>query len=799
MTSRRKKGSVGRSISLDQKINLKVVALFYFILALIFWHKIVLPGKMINATDQVTAGLIFRQFEVWAVKNLHLFPFWNPYIFGGIPFLGGQHAPLFYPFYLLRYIVPPYVVLNWSFIFHTFLAGLLMYLFLVKIRVKKGTALIVGISYMFTGVIVSLALSGHDGKVIVTSLVPGFFLAVFSGGAKNRLFWFLLGAFLLGMGILAPHLQLMYFTYWALFVAVLFITYNWWVVKKSPANALKFLGLSVLTLILSLFIGSVQYFPALDYIRNFSPRGVGGKGYDYAISWSLPTVDLISAFFAKFSGVLDSYWGPNPFKINSEYIGALPLPFALWAVLKNWKNSYVKFFAVLALLYILIALGGNTPFYRILYAVLPGIKSFRAPAMTFFVAAFALNVLFALGMDSTGDAHTKNFRKFVLTFSGLTLFIALLLLMSKGLLQGLVPPDKLDVFRSNYNQVPFSFFRTSILFGLTGYLVLRFISKRQRTLLPIMAISAIVALDLWSLHSKFIKTLPPPDRYYAADPVVRYLEKDKNIFRVLPLFYRIDEDYLMVHNIESVGGHHPFPAQSYLEFIGAKNTVMFRPTPQSIGNILKSRKIADLLNAKYIVSQKIPDDLSRYPPNVRANLLPIKGFLDNVGIEEVAVVGGKFSIYKNDSVLPRAFLVNSYKVIPYRDQMAYILSDEFDPRREVILSDSLENFEIDQNAIGTVEIMERTPNKIVIDCQATGNMILFYGDVYYSRWKARIEQNEVPILRANHTFRAIPIPKGKHRLIMYYEGKTALTSLLISLIALLIVLVGLILSYRHRN
>ncbi|MCD6382638.1 MAG: hypothetical protein J7L74_03340, partial [Candidatus Hydrothermae bacterium] len=306
-------------------------------------------------------------------------------------------------------------------------------------------------------------------------------------------------------------------------------------------------------------------------------------------------------------------------------------------------------------------------------------------------------------------------------------------------------------------------------------------------------------LDLWSLHSKFIKTLPPPDRYYAADPVVRYLEKDKSIFRVLPLFYRIDEDYLMVHHIESVGGHHPFPAQSFLEFIGAKNTVMFRPTPQSIGNILKNRKIADLLNAKYIVSQKIPDDLSRYPPDVRANLLPIKGFLDNAGIEEVAVVGGKFSIYRNDSVLPRAFLVNSYRVIPYKVQMAYILSDEFDPRREVILSDSLENFEIDENASGTIEIVERTPNRIVIDCQVSGNTILYYGDVYYSRWKARIDQSDAPVLRANHTFRAIPIPKGKHRLVMYYDSKTALMSLFVSLITLLAVLTGLVLTYRRRN
>jgi hypothetical protein len=37
-----------------------------------------------------------------------------------------------------------------------------------------------------------------------------------------------------------------------------------------------------------------------------------------------------------------------------------------------------------------IALGGNTPIYRLYYEVLPGAKQFRAPSLSFFVVAMAM-------------------------------------------------------------------------------------------------------------------------------------------------------------------------------------------------------------------------------------------------------------------------------------------------------------------------------------------------------------------------------------------------------------------------
>ena len=154
------------------KLTHSISIIVFAILSVLFWRKIVLPGHLIYATDQITAGLLFRQFETWAFRTFHQFPLWDPYIFAGIPFLAGQHADLFYPTSLLRLIFPPYLVLNWNFIIHTFLAGLFMYVFLLSLGLKRVTSFIVGVSYMFAGTLASLAYSGHDSKVIVASLLP---------------------------------------------------------------------------------------------------------------------------------------------------------------------------------------------------------------------------------------------------------------------------------------------------------------------------------------------------------------------------------------------------------------------------------------------------------------------------------------------------------------------------------------------------------------------------------------------------------------------------------------------------
>src|SRR5437762_12279684 len=55
-------------------------------------------GFLINSrSDQFFAGYPFREFAAASLKAGHGIPLWNPYLFGGMPYVGAMHGDIFYP------------------------------------------------------------------------------------------------------------------------------------------------------------------------------------------------------------------------------------------------------------------------------------------------------------------------------------------------------------------------------------------------------------------------------------------------------------------------------------------------------------------------------------------------------------------------------------------------------------------------------------------------------------------------------------------------------------------------------
>ncbi|HEY2806932.1 MAG TPA: hypothetical protein VGI92_13825, partial [Gemmatimonadales bacterium] len=73
-----------------------------------------LRGQFVSGTmsDQVWAGLPFRTFWSEEFHRAGHIPLWNPYIFGGLPFVGAMHGDIFYPTSFLRLIFRADTVLN---------------------------------------------------------------------------------------------------------------------------------------------------------------------------------------------------------------------------------------------------------------------------------------------------------------------------------------------------------------------------------------------------------------------------------------------------------------------------------------------------------------------------------------------------------------------------------------------------------------------------------------------------------------------------------------------------------------
>ena len=92
-----------------------------------FWQVLFTPNAHIPAGGGDLAGFLYPTYhfaQEWLTRGV--IPLWNPYIFGGIPFIGDIQSALFYPFNLLTYFISnplQYRDLEYLAIFHFYLAG----------------------------------------------------------------------------------------------------------------------------------------------------------------------------------------------------------------------------------------------------------------------------------------------------------------------------------------------------------------------------------------------------------------------------------------------------------------------------------------------------------------------------------------------------------------------------------------------------------------------------------------------------------------------------------------------------
>jgi hypothetical protein len=340
-----------------------LVAGVVFLLAALTLCWPMLAGRWLLGDDQYVAGYGFRLFGAEMFRATGHVPEWNPYLFGGLPFIAAQHGDIFYPTAWLRWILPIDTAMNIGFGSHIVLAGICLYAFLRALRVSWTGAVIGGLSYELSGIVASLVRPGHDGKLFVSALAPLALLALLRAIRERRLSGYGLLALVVGLAMLAPHYQM---AYYLLVACALWTVYLVFLDPERPAGLRwpRELALAFAAVALGLAIAAIQIIPFLQYIP-YSPRGVGGPstGWDYAILFSMPPEEIVTTVLPQFNGVLDHYWGRNFFKLHTEYLGAIVMVLAWLGVTDRSRRRLVQALGAIALLFLLVSFGGHTPFY----------------------------------------------------------------------------------------------------------------------------------------------------------------------------------------------------------------------------------------------------------------------------------------------------------------------------------------------------------------------------------------------------------------------------------------------------
>jgi hypothetical protein len=763
--------------------RLKLAAIVAFaLLPLLFYGRYLFGNNMLNGSDWLGAGsYMWREFMATYIRSHGNFALWWPDLLCGQPTVAGFFADMFYPpTLLLRLFLPVHVVWTWTFVIHHFLAGLGTYLFLRELRLSVIAAAIGGIAYELAGSLITLAYAGHDGRLIGSALMPLALYFLHRGMARRQFVWFALTSFVLALQLLSGHVQKVYYTGLILTAYFLFQVIQTAAREKSTKLVTRLTAYFIVAVGLGVALSAIQYLPVLGNMP-FASRG-SERGYAYASSWSMPVIETFDLLTPKFSGGLDSYWSRNIFKLHSEYLGILPLLFAFIAVFRCWKDRNVKFFTFSFAGAMLMAWGGNTPFYYIPYYIFPGVDKFRGPAMIFFLAAFSLVVLAGLGIDyvlrGQKEGDNRKTTRTAMVFCAIPLAVLLLFAALKGPMLSLLgsmtiqAQQKLGALANNYPAI-LGGLMFALIFAALGFLLVRLFNNHWLKpvvfaigLSVVMVLDIGLSLNLWDESRGYIRGVPPPKEYFAPDEAIEFLKHDGSLFRVLPWHYERNEDNILAYNgIQSVAGQMPNPLQVYQDFIGAGSSVFFRPDNMLNPNFM------NLSNIKYIISVPLPRDLTPYDQQTRQTIEQIRAFFSQPQFLP-AFAGNKYAIYQNTTVLPRAFIAPGFRVVADKEEaLSTLRRPDFDPSRTVLLYKDPGFSPGPETIIGTALVAKYDCNEVRVNASLTAPGLLVLTDNYLPDWKVYVDGKPAELLQAYHTFRAVALPAGEHDVAFRYESK----------------------------
>ena len=144
-------------------------------------------------SDMFIAGYSFRLFGAETFKATGAIPQWNPYLFGGLPYIGAMHGDIFYPTAWLRWIMPVDLAITWGMAIHFVLAGWLTYRYSRALGLSWGASVLAGVAYELSGIVASQMSPGHDGKLFVSALTPLAFWVLMRAIREQKLWAY--GAF----------------------------------------------------------------------------------------------------------------------------------------------------------------------------------------------------------------------------------------------------------------------------------------------------------------------------------------------------------------------------------------------------------------------------------------------------------------------------------------------------------------------------------------------------------------------------------------------------------------------------
>ncbi len=753
-------------------IALAFCMIWIAVLSLPMWEGLFLASPV---SDQYATGYAWRHWQAQQWKELGHIPLWNPGIFGGLPYVAAMHGDIFYPTAWLRLALPTAFAMNLGFVVHYVLAGLFAYLFLRRLQVSWAGSVVGALAFQLSGVIGTYVHPGHDGKLYVTALLPLALLALLMAVRDRRFEGYGLLALVVGLSLLSPHPQMAQYMLIAAGLFTLYLTFGERT-DRSVKSRIADLGLALGAVALGFGIGAIQLWPFFEYIP-FSPRAESYRGWEGATSFAIPWVHVPEFFLSKFVGQSadGTYWGTNPAKLHSEYLGLSVVALASLGI-GTKRRRLALWLGGIGLLFLLVALGASTPFYRLWYEVVPFVKQTRAAGMALYIVALVVAVFAALGVERLQRGEGRRHAMAWLVIAG-----AVIVLGAVGafggfavfLAQGIQQASGVGVAgtaAAASSQIRLGAVASGVALGLVGALAFGALTGRVKMPLLCLGLAVIVSADLWFNVREFWVFSNGHEELHGSDEVTGYITATEKPYRVLCLAERAyPGSSLQSRGIPQLLGHHGNELHRFDELMGGKNVWRYLFS----GDL----KLLELYSVRHVI----------IPPGSGIEQA-VPGFEDRYrramsGAETSG--GGRVDVYTAVERPPYGRLVPAGVRLTDEQAINTILNPEFPPDQLVLLSPESS---VDLPALS--DLPEPLGNEVVFETWEPGAMririeppapqdgFLVVSENWYPDWNSTVDGSEAPVVRGDMTLITVPVAAGSEMVELrfessaYHRGKT---------------------------
>lgn len=727
-----------------------------------FWRILVGDSFMpAGGGDLISFLYPTYRFAAESLRNGEL-PLWNPHLYTGASHVADIQAGFLYPVNLLLFGLFPNFgarAMEGLSVLHWWWAGLGMYVFVrtlyrnprnghdesPPLRIGRPAALGAGIAFAFSDPF--WVHFGNLNYVAVASWLPWVMVCLVRAlestptTRHQRLYglgWAAAGGVLMGVATLAGHIQA------SLFVGLAATLYSaFWVIQELRASEtrstiagpiVRVVAVVGILVTVGFLIAAPVLLPAFQ-LSSATARA--DWTYQQAVGYSLAPPQWIGLLIPGFFGRGPQlHWGLWP-RVEAGYLGILPLALAFLALLARRDRTTWTLLGVSGVSF-LLALG----VYSIPHgwmSLLPGVNLLRAPARLVMVTDFGLAALAGIGLhvligpigqSETWKALTRLgdglgwIAKAVLIVAVPLTFAALLLAQDK---------DPAFYGRVSVAAIAILLFAALILasWGLVAARRANWVSPQTIAVLAL----ALIFLDLASTSAYEDLGETDPTAGFNHPDIVAFLAQETDPFRIdartgidaiwqpnTALFYGLDDVWGLVN---------PSMLSSYERYWNGMGS--------------RSTRLYDFLNAKYIVGAKdVVLDWDKY--------------------ELVFDQDPDLSVYRNRNVLPRAMVIHDAQIASNSEQAWNAIQDpSFDPSKQVIVEANGVAVPSSSAPSGDelIRWVERTNNTLTLEVSTTSPGYLVLSEVWYPGWIAETELGgrveRQPVLRANTTFRAIPL------------------------------------------